>query len=93
MILVGSGIGWTDYADLRSELCDAFDKIVQFANSFFRGESQVFECESEINSELSRACGRRTGRWIEEIVFSFDSHLAVSITLTNARKIDIFTLL
>ena len=67
----------------RPKLCGDFDKIIQFADSFLRCESEVFECEREIDSKLSCARGRRAGRWIKEIIFCSVSHAAVSISLAG----------
>ena len=63
------------------ELGDTFDKVIQFANSLLRCKSEILECESEIDSELSRACSCRAWWWIEEIIFDSIAHGIASISL------------
>jgi len=52
------------------QLCDTGYVIVEFADSFFRGEAEILERQRQIYSKLNRARRRRTGRRIEEIVFN-----------------------
>ncbi len=58
----------------RTKLGGICDKAFQFTNALFWCESQVFECEREIYTELSGTRGRGTGRWVEEVVFNVSAH-------------------
>ena len=82
MMLLGSAIGRTNYADGCLELRYTFNKTLEFADPLLRSESEVFKCERQIYSELNCARSRRTGWWIEEIVFDIGAHGAVSIPLS-----------
>jgi hypothetical protein len=88
MILSGMGIARINYADRLLELGDAFNEVIEFADSLLRCESEVFQCERQIYAKLGRSGGCGTGFWVEEIILDLALHGLVSIPrTTNSRSL------
>lgn len=61
--------------------------VVQFSDSLFRRQSEVFQGQGQIDAEFHGALSSGSGRGIEKIIFNglIDVHDETIITLSDAR--------